>query len=451
MKQGMPSHVAGVFSIALLTGGLIGYATAVIAGALLFVSEQFSLGPSQQGLLVSVILIGGFVGALCCQHLIRPLGQKKTLMVIALIFIAGSLCSAASTNYILLIIARFIVGIGVGMATVAGPMYVAETSPVKYRGFFVGSVQLAITIGIFLAYVSNYYLAPSHNWPMMFAIATLPALILLLVAMFQLESPVWLLQKRRKNEALTVYRRLHGMEWHLDEEDDSHSLTPVTFREFFHPLMLPITLFSCGLFFFQNLSGIDAILYYAPGIFQHAGFNGATNGLQVAIFLGLINSIATLGSMWLLDTIGRRPVLIYGLLAMCLSIGLFSALSMYPSDVVLTKWLSALMLMIFVAAFAVSMGPIPYVLMSELFPSRLRMAGIGLASATAWGINALITFAYPLLVNVLGVSIVFLIFAVVCFTALIISVLFCPETNQLSLESIERKLQSGIPLRRLGE
>lgn len=451
LKMPIAWPVAGVFSIALLSGLLIGYVTAVIAGALLFVSDQFSLLPAQQGLLVSVILIGGFAGSLCCQYLIRPLGQKKTLMIIALIFIIGSLSAAFSHHFYLLVIARFIVGLAVGMATVSGPMYVAETSPVKYRGFFVGSVQLAITIGIFLAYAINYGFSSSQNWSIMFALAAIPALLLLLVAMFQVESPVWLLQKGRKKEALAAYHHLHGVIWPLNAEITHQSSVPIAFKAFFQPLVLPITLFSCGLFFFQNLSGIDAILYYAPGIFQHVGFTGAANGLQVAMMLGLINILATLISIWLLDKIGRRPILIYGLLTMCLSLVLFSLLSLYPADAILTKWLSALLLMLFVAAFALSMGPVPYVLMSELFPSHLRMTGIGLASATAWGINALITFAYPLMVNVFGLSIVFLIFAVICFTALVISVLFCPETNQLSLESIESKLKSGIALRKLGE
>lgn len=452
-RPGFTWLFAGVFTIALLTGLLMGYVTAVIAGALQFVSEQFSLSLGQQGLLVSVILFGAFIGSLTCQHVINPLGQKKTLILIALMFVVGSLMCAYSHAFYNLLIGRFFTGLAVGMVNVSGPMYVAETSPVKYRGFFVGSVQLAITMGIFLAYVINYYFSSSHNWSMMFGLATLPALLLMIVAWFQVESPVWLFLKGRKQEAHLIYQRLHGVTWQLDDEIVSPSSTPVNLREFFQPLVLPITLFACGLFFFQNLSGIDAILYYAPEIFQLAGFKGAGRGLQVAMFLGLINIIATLFSMWLLDKIGRRPVLIYGLSAMFLSLLLFSILSLYPApaETTLIKWLSAIMLMIFVAAFALSMGPIPYVLMSELFPSRLRMIGMGLASATSWGINALITFAYPLLVNVFSLGIVFLIFTVVCFTALVISVLFCPETNQLSLESIEKKLKSGVALRNLSD
>ncbi len=445
--------LAGVFIVGQLSGILIGYVTAVIAGALLLISAQFSLSAEQQGLLVSIILAGGFIGSLICHYFTRPFGQKKTLMLIAVLFGIGSLWSACSHGFEFLIASRFFLGLAVGMSTVAGPMYVAETSPIKYRGFFVGSVQLAITTGIFLAYIVNYVLSESGNWPMMFALGVLPALLLFVAALFVVESPRWLLLNGKTQEAQAVFQRLHNEAWVLEEEEedkDDQASEPTRFKELFQPLIFPAMLFSCGLFFFQNLSGIDAILYYAPIIFQQTGFTNTENGLQITMGLGAINIIATIISIWLLDKVGRRPVLIYGLLVMCISVTAFSVLSSYSGDSSIIKWLSPPMLMIFVAAFAVSLGPVPYVIMSELFPLRLRMQGIGLASATAWGINALITFAYPVLTSFFGTGNVFFGFAFVCLVALIISILFCPETNKLSLEMIESRLKSGVALRKIG-
>ncbi|KTC85508.1 sugar porter family MFS transporter [Legionella brunensis] len=448
-KTSAIGRLSGIFAVAVFSGVLVGYGTAVIAGALPLIQEQLRLDSWHQGFLVAVVLIGGFVGSLLCGPIIDLSGHKRTLMSVAIIFAIGSLGSAYATDFWSLFAARFLAGIAVGMSTVVGPMYVAETSPQHFRGFLVGSVQLAITFGILLAYLGNYYFAPTHNWSLMFAVGALPALVLFIIACVQLESPRWLLLKNRMEEAKAVFMKLHDTEM-IAEAISVKPEKPAQFKALLAPLILPTMLFASGLFFFQNLSGIDAILYYAPTIFQQSGFTGLQGGLQVAIILGIINIFATLLSMWLLDHLGRRPILLYGLLFMAVSLAGFSYFQYYVAVYPVMKWLSAFMLLIFIASFALSMGPIPYVLMSELFPMQLRASGMAIASATAWGINAVVTFAYPLLVESMGLSRLFLGFSFICAIAWIISLAFCPETKNQSLESIEARLHAGVGIRRLG-
>jgi MFS transporter, SP family, galactose:H+ symporter len=439
----------GVLSVGLLTGLLIGYNTAVIAGALLFLKNVFNLSPLQQGLVVSIILIGGFFGALSCHHIIEPFGQRKTLLFITILFIISTICCALSKSFDILLAGRFLLGIAVGMSTVVGPMYVAEAAPDKWRGFYVGSVQLAITIGIFSAYLSNYYYSESHNWQMMFALGVVPALLLFWVVIFQPESPRWLLLHGHSKEAKAIYFRLQGVAWNVGEYHGSSAQSKSNLRTVLQPMFISVALFSCGLFFFQNLSGIDAVLYYAPSIFEKTGFSSTKGTLEVTLLLGFTNIIATMLSMILLDKVGRRSLLIYGLALMFLSLFCFSHLSYFPPH--LSKWLSVALLMIFITTFAMSLGPIPYVLMTELFPLSIRSYGLGLAAATAWGINGLITLVYPILEKILGLMTIFVGFSLICLIALIITLLYCPETKQQSLESIEAKLKLGVPLRELGE
>ncbi|WP_115710399.1 sugar porter family MFS transporter [Legionella sainthelensi] len=443
-------RICGILSIAICSGLLVGYVTAIIAGALPLLTKHFNLDDLNQGFLVAIILIGGFTGSLICGKVTAPFGHKKALLLMSGIFILGSIWSAMSPNFWSLILARFCAGIAVGMCTVISPMYVAETAPDSLRGFLVGSVQLAITIGILGAYIVSYYFVESKNWPMMFELAVLPALVLFLVTLTQFESPRWLLLNNRIVEANDTFFKLHGYHW-TENKKAPHSHNVVSTKALLNPILLPAILFASGLFLFQNLSGIDAILYYAPSIFQQSGFLGLEGGLKIAILVGVINIIATLLSMYLLDSLGRRPVLIYGLFIMAVSLLGFSVSQLLLSEYPFMKWFSLLMLLSFVASFASSMGPIPYVIMSELFPLHLRNTGMGIASATSWGINAFITFAYPLLESHLGISWIFAGFSLICVIACLISIIFCPETQGQSLESIEARLYAGVGLRKIGK
>lgn len=440
-----------IFIIALLCGILIGYCTAVIAGALVFLDQQFNFRAWQEGVLVSSVLIGGFCGAIGISGITRKIGPKQSMLMVAFIFIVGSVLTSHVTGYWLLVIARFIVGLAVGAMTMLAPMYVAETSSDKLRGFFVSSVQLAITLGIFLAYLVNYYYSTSGNWSAMFFAAVFPAAILIVLMLFAQESPRWLWLTNQKEKARKVYLLLQGSQWQVEDVEEDESGSKVAWKELFTPIMLPATLLAASLFFFQNLSGIDALLYYAPHIFQNSGFEQANQAFMITIYLGLVNIIGTVISMLLVDKLGRRPLLISGLLVMTLSLLLFGLIQLGFMTTVFGPWFGASLLFAFIIAFSMSMGPIPYLIMSELFPLKLRTLGMSLVSATAWGINAAVTFAYPLVSQHLGLGVFFVLSATFCLIALIISWRFCPETKGCALETIEKNLARGQSIRHIGK
>jgi len=415
-------RLIGLFLVGLFSGVLIGFTTGVIAGALLFLKEAFLLVPWQEGLLVSIVLMGGFIGALGAPLLVHPLGQKKTLLCIAFLFFVTALSAAYSPSFIFLLITRFIAGLAVGLVTVVGPMYISEMAPSAWRGFFVSSVQLAITIGILMAYLINTAYAYTRNWPMMFTIGTIPALLLFFTMTLQPDAP-----------QSPVVKKTTSPRWRSLKIGVRQAM-----------------IFACVLFLFQNLSGIDAVLYYAPSIFRDAGFLKPGANLHLTVLLGCVNVLATILSMGLLDKIGRRPVLLCGLFIMSLSLAGFGAFVSLEHSISLPMMGMPLLLTVFIIAFAMSLGPIPYILMTELFPLRLRVIGIGVASATGWGINGVVTFLYPILLNKIGLSTIFYGFAFICVIAFIFAWFYCPETKKLSLKHIEAQLNDGRPLRQLG-
>lgn len=442
-----------IFITALLSGILIGYCTAVIAGALVFLDDQFHFAPWQEGVIVSSVLIGGFVGALLISGVAKKFGPKASMMITCVLFALGSIATSLVTDYWLLTLGRFTVGLAVGAMTMLAPLYIAETSADKWRGFFVSNVQLAITLGIFSAYLINYHYAPTANWQAMFLCAVFPASLLFLLLMFCYESPRWLLLQGRHLQAKDVFHQIHGKSWDvssLPEKNIGSAGNDSRFNDLFKPMMLSATLLAASLFLFQNLSGIDALLYYAPHIFKLAGFTNSHAAFQITIALGLVNIVGTIASMLLVDNLGRRPLLLFGLGVMTASLLLFSSLQIISQSSVLISWLSAAMLFSFITAFAISMGPIPYLIMSELFPLHLRTLGMSIVSATAWGINALVTFIYPVITSAFGVSFFFTLSALFCLAALIISYQFCPETKGCSLEEIEQNLVQGKSIRHVG-
>jgi len=439
-----------LFIIALLSGILIGYCTSVIAGALVFLDKQFNFQAWQEGLMVSSILIGGFCGAFISSSISTQTGPRKTMIITCGVFFFGSIATSLVINYWALVLCRFIVGLAIGAMTMLAPMYIAETANEKWRGFFVSNIQLAITIGIFLAYLSNYYFAPHENWQAMFILAIIPACLLALLLINSEESPRWLLLKGNIEQAKRVYYKLHAKYW-TNINTSSEQPRKSTYQDLFKPGTLPATVFVASLFLFQNLSGIDAILYYAPHIFKSAGFSDTNAAFQITIILGFVNILSTVVSMLLVDKLGRRPLLITGTIVMTISLLLFSIIQLTAVTASSLNWISALMLFVFLIAFAMSMGPIPYIMMSELFPLPIRTLGMSIVSATAWGINALVTFLYPVITQNYSLQLFFLLSALFCFISFCVAILFCPETKGLSLEEIEHDIKKGKSIRRIGE
>ncbi|MGE0415745.1 MAG: sugar porter family MFS transporter [Acetobacteraceae bacterium] len=438
-----------IATLATMAGLLIGYNTAVIAPALGFIAEGFHLGAVMQGVVVSAVLLGGLTGSLLAGGLIRRLGEKPVMLVTALLFILGPLASAWSDTVGSLLLWRFVDGLGVGAATMVVPLYVSETAPPAWRGALVSIIQFAITVGILLSYLTGMAWTAAGDWQAMLAVGAVPAVVMLVGLMFVPESPRWLLLHGRRQEAEAAQVRLAGgvVQVLPDLVDDG---TGGDWRALFRGRNLPVMILTSGLFAFANLSGIDAILYYAPTIFASVGFGGTLGPILATVGVGTVNVLATVVAMGLIDRVGRRPLLIGGLVPMALSLIILALALTAGQGAEWSNLLAVICLCVFVMAFAVSMGPLPYVLMSELFPLSLRGPGMGIASAAAWGVNVVVSLTFPVLVEALGVALVFGLYGLISFAALLFVIALVPETRGRTLELIETNLAMGRHVRDLG-
>lgn len=442
----------GIAGVSALAGLLIGFNTAVIAGALPFLAMEMALGPLGKGVVVSAVLVGGLVGAVASGPISARIGQRRTLALAGLTFVLGAWAGAVAPEAVTLGASRAVLGLAVGAATMLAPLYVAETAPPSWRGALVASVQLAITAGILGAYLAGWAHTPSGDWRAMLFVGIWPATLLLIGLIFLPESPRWLLLRGREDEARVVWRKLGGVEWSPADLAVLRASAAESggWRDLVGPRVRPVLVVAAGLFLLQNLSGIDAILYYAPDIFLRIGISGATGPILATVGLGVVNLLATVVSMWAVEALGRRRLLLGGSAAMAAALALLAAALVLAPGSGAANWVSLACISVFIVAFALSLGPIPYVLMSELFPMRVRSLGMGVAAATAWGVNAAVSLAFPVIEASIGMGETFGVFALVCAATYVFAVKMVPETRDRTLEHIEANLRAGRRARDLG-
>ena len=445
--------IAGVSG---LSGFLFGYDTAVIAGALAPMADHFGLDTGLKETVVSSILVGALVGALSAGSIADRFGQRRTLLIGAIMFVVFALLLAMAESTVTVLIWRTALGLAVGLASMVAPLYVAESAPADARGALVSLFQLGVTVGILASYIAGYQLADDGDWRIMLGLGAAPAVLLLSLLLLLPESPRWLALKGRGDEAAAALRRVRSREDVTAElaEISVVDVTPLSWRDLIGPQLRPVLIVAAGLFMFQNLSGIDGILYYAPEIFKTVGFQGDTGALVATIGLGAINAGATVAAMLLVDRWGRRPLLYGGLAVMIVSLTVMSGLLLFAGDVADMKaddYVTVICLSIYVTAFALSLGPLPFVLMSEVFPLAARSRGMSIAAASAWLLNLLVSFTFLTLLEALGTGGTFLLYAGICGVALIFSVALVPETKGRTLEHIEANLAAGRRTRDLGK
>lgn len=352
-----------------------------------------------------------------------------------------------------LIAARFILGLAIGVAAVTTPLYLAETAPTRLRGAMVAIYQLAITIGIVSAYSVNYLLLDRGSWREMFASSMIPAFILIIGMLFLPESPRWLLSEGKRKEAkdsLAKLRKGEKVEQELAEIETtlSHEPQQSNWRLLLKMPLLPVLLLGVMLFCLQQLSGINVIIYYAPEIFKNLGFSSAYGQILATMGIGLINMLVTILAVIYVDKIGRRKLLLFGFAGTFLSLAILGIFSYHK--VAWLAYLSVSCLALYILSFAISLGPIPYIAMAEIFPLHVRGAGMGLSSVSNWGFNGITVFTFPILFYALGIEYTFLMYAFICLLGFIYTYIYMPETKNLSLEFIEEYTMSGKPLRLLG-
>jgi SP family galactose:H+ symporter-like MFS transporter len=427
---------------AALGGLLFGYDTGVISGAELFFRNEFSLSTIALEIIVSGVLAGAAIGALIGGRLADLFGRRKLLIATAIIFALGAILCAVATSAVILVIGRIIVGFGIGLSSSGVPVYISEVAPANARGWQVSLFQLAITIGILLAYLVDYAFARIQGWRWMFGISIVPAAIFGISMFFLPESPRWLLQRGEREKALAMLARVRGTsEIHVELQEIEESLKKAPesgrFSDLFAPSIRPALIVGIGLAIFQQITGINTVIYYAPLIIQSAGISSASGAILATAGIGMVNVMVTILSMWLIDRKGRRPLLLVGIFGMAITLAILGFVFRMSNQSTGMAWLAVISLMAYVGSFAISLGPIFWLLISEIYPLKIRNSAEGIAATFNWGANLLITLTFLTLVEKVGPSGTFWLYGASAIAAGIFSYYYVPETKGRSLEEIE--------------
>ncbi|MBV8193584.1 MAG: sugar porter family MFS transporter, partial [Alphaproteobacteria bacterium] len=417
--------------------------------------SDFPMSPAVRGFMTAAVPLGALVAASMAGPIADRIGRRRLLMGAAALFSVGALVAAAITAIWMLIAARLVLGVAIGMAAVAAPLYIAEAAPVAKRGGMVATYQLAITIGILGSYLTGLVITGNGMWRLMFGLGAVPGLLFLVGLAFLPESPRWLALKRSPEAARASLRRVRDRLWDVDGEladmvrtAQADTGRKAGFGALFQPAVRPALIVGVGLFFLQQLSGINAVIYYAPEIFDHAGFDSASTQILATVGIGTVNFLTTIVAMFLIDRIGRRRLLVLGFAGTAATMFII-ALAVVNASLV-PSWLVIVMLLLYIASFAISVGPLPHVMMSEIFPLHVRGPGMSMASISNWGFNFVVVFAFPVMLAGPGLAFTFTVFAVICVGGIVFTLLRVPETTGHSLEAIEKHLNSGLPLVALG-
>jgi sugar porter (SP) family MFS transporter len=433
-------YVAAIF--AALGGLLFGYDTGVISGAELFLKNDFTLSTFALEVIVSGVLAGAAVGALLGGRLADLFGRRRLLIVTAIIFGVGGIACAAATSPAILVLGRIIVGLGIGLASGTVPVYISEVSPADARGWQVSLFQLAITIGILLAYIVDYAFASIQGWRWMFGLAVVPAAIFGVGMLFLPESPRWLARRGHHEQARSVLARIRGTSDPSAEMDEinrtlAHADERGRLSDVFAPSVRPALIVGIGLAVFQQVTGINTVIYYAPLIIQSAGISSASGAILATAGIGVVNVLMTIVAMWLIDRMGRRPLLLVGIAGMVATLGMLGLAFHMSGKSSALVWLAVISMMVYVASFAISLGPIFWLLISEIYPLKIRSSSEGLAAAFNWGSNLLVSLTFLTFLQIIGPARTFWMYGFFAVAAWIFSYFRVPETKGRTLEEIE--------------
>jgi sugar porter (SP) family MFS transporter len=436
-----------VAAITSIGGLLFGYDTGVISGAILFIREDFVLSSIAQEVTVSAVLIGAVIGASISGMLADKYGRKIMIVLASIIFGIGAIFSAFSPNVNALIASRVVVGIAIGMASFIVPLYIAEVAPINIRGALVSLNQLAITLGIVISYMVDLYFAPNGSWRWMLGLAVIPSLVLAFGMFFMPPSPRWLISKGSESKAIKVLKRIRGIE-NVDKEVNEIEQTLLLENEgkwsdLLEPKIRSALIIGIGLAAFQQLTGINTVIYYAPTILEFAGLQTATVTIFATVGIGVVNVLLTVVSILLIDRVGRRPLLLIGITGMILSLGIMGLAFIMPNLTGSLGWVAIICLMLYVGSFAISLGPIFWLMIAEIYPLRIRGRAMSIVTMINWATNLMVAITFLTIIELLGASGTFWLYGVVAVLSLIFVYYRVPETKGKSLEEIERLCIGG--------
>jgi sugar porter (SP) family MFS transporter len=437
-----------IAAVAALGGLLFGYDTGVISGALLFIRQVMSLSPTMQGVVVAIALAGAAIGAATAGYLSDRNGRRLVILGAGLLFIAGAIISAVAQGVVVLVIGRFLVGLAIGVASMLTPLYLAEISPARVRGAIVSLNQLCITGGILVSYLVGFVLASSSDgWRWMLALGALPGIILAAGMLVLPESPRWLAGRGRIPDANTVLQHLRGT---ADVADELNTLRTDLAREgrqlpgaseLLSPRLRRPLIIGIGLAMFQQITGINTVIYFAPTIFQSAGLSSAATSILATAGVGAVNVIMTIVSIRLIDRLGRRQLLFWSLGGMAVTLLVLSAAFNSGASGQLA-WVAVASVAAFVGFFAIGLGPVFWLLIAEIFPLAVRGRAMSLATVANWSFNLIVSATFLNLVGAVGSAGAFLVYAVLSLVALAFIAMMVPETKGRSLEQIEAALDA---------
>ena len=426
---------------AALGGLLFGYDTGVISGAILFITDQFSLSTTMEEIVVSAVLIGAVIGAVIGGTLTDRFGRRKLIILAGIIFTVSAIGTALSPTVTWLITGRIITGIAIGIASFISPMYIAELVPAKVRGALVAVNMLSITTGIVIAYLVDYALSGIQGWRFMFGLAAIPSVILSIAMWRLLDSPRWLISKPKVEQAGQVLQRFRT------ESDISPEIRDIQksmakqssgwVTELFRPSLRMPLIVGVGLAVFQQITGINTVIYYAPTIFEFAGFKTAGSSILAGADLGIVMWCIHVLAIFLMDRVGRRPLLLIGVAGQIIGLTILGAAFQFQQLSSLTSYIAIGSLTIYAASFAIGLGPVFWLMITEIYPLKVRGAAMSVATVANWGMNLVVAVTFLTLVKVLGRPETFWLYGLIAIAAWIFFYRLLPETKGKTLEQIE--------------
>ncbi len=466
-NMGLVIVIAAVAS----TGGLLfGFDTGVISGALPFLRESWALNTGQEEWITTAALIGAVLGALSSGRITDIFGRKKVIIATSIIFAIGSILTGASSSPAFLSVSRIIIGIAIGISSFTVPLYISEISPTKIRGALVSSFQLMITIGILVSYFSDHAFADEANpfsWRWMFYVGVFPAIILFVGMLFLPETPRFLIGKGKDKKGRKILAMVEDPALvdeaiqKIKEDIRRDEMQATDWTELFKPWLRNALIIAIGIMFVQQFVGINTIIYYAPTVFIIAGFSGAKAAIAATIIVGVVNVLSTVLSMFLLDKIGRRKLYFIGLTGMAVSLAALGTFFLLKDNLGPSlKYITVGSILVYILFFAVSLGPLGWLIISEIFPLKVRGLGMSIGSLSNWLFNAIVTFTFLKLAWLFtgpGMEITnhgaatpdpnpagaFFVYAVIAVLGIIWGIKYIPETKGVTLEEIEQHWRDG--------
>jgi sugar porter (SP) family MFS transporter len=433
-------------AVAALGGFLFGFDTGIISGALLFIKQEFGLSAGLQQLVVGSLLLAAVVGALLGGPISDVWGRKRTLILAALIFGVGALVASFSPNLAVLVVARVLLGLAIGIASMIVPVYIAEIAPPRVRGALVSLQQFMITVGIMVSYLVSYAFSGSGAWRWMLGVGMIPAAILFVGMLPLPESPRWLLAQDRRQDALGVLRRIrheeHNPEAEIAEIEAVHKMQAgVSYRDLFRPSVRPALIVGVGIAFINQMVGVNAVIYYAPTILNDAGFSSSA-AILATTGVGILNMLVTLCALLLIDRVGRRPLLLVGISGVLLALIVLGAAYVLPGGPSGAGFLLVAGLLVYIASFAASLGIAIWLLNSEVYPLEVRGKGAAAGAFTHWVLDFIIASTVLTLIATITPTGMFWFYGFFAILGIVFVLRRVPETKGKTLEEVSDELSS---------